>query len=715
MNMPVTKSLDVPLVIDHILRDVFANHVGVFSTLAQKQTRRKLRKRLGSEGIGFLTKTLPAVGKCFDNTLAGGEPFDCTKHRLKPSVPGGKLPHFLGELFERVLHADGTLREDACVSSVRTIRQVSYLFYKYELPYTHEQETQVISAFEQAEKDLIESNSRIQIAMAGRRRFETSVTKVFGADRYEANPSFILSAARLYLHRLFEHFDPKDIIPRHGPGAVAQRERGPDKYRWTKIPKRLADEFPIDAYFRASLGHVCDSYRELPGIEDCEPSARVVLVPKDSRGPRLISCEPAALQWIQQGLRQAIYRSVEVNPLSKDNVFFTNQQPNQYGALLGSQPGVGDSIDGYATLDLKEASDRVSVELVKTIFPEPLLAALLASRSCSTVVTEKGTNGSLNERTIQMIKFAPMGSALCFPIMALTVFSLLRASLQCYWDACALRDSERSVDTSIRGEFVGQFMATAVRAARGCRRACHVSSTLFHTECQRILVYGDDIIVPRYFARTAIAALEFFGLKANLRKCCTSGFFRESCGVDAFKGFNVTPVKLKTVWDTSSSAEVYESWIEYTNSLLRSGYEQTAKYLAGKLTERFRLVPSTAHHRYLTGAPALKDPLNLLGIEVTDPSQRIGIRWNSNLQRIEYKVLFTKPKKSSRKFQSGWDQLLRFFTERASNGPRLGVAWRDRLPLALDLEQCQSCENSSPDDISVYTAPRTSVLVRGWR
>lgn len=198
----------------------------------------------------------------------------------------------------------------------------------------------------------------------------------------------IVYRARLKLLELFRAFDVKDIYPRHGPGAVSTKEQLWAKYQWTRVSKRITDTYPVDEYFFVNLSHVCDRMQELTALASDDAPARVCLVPKDSRGPRLISCEPVDFQWIQQGLGRAIVKHVEAHPLTRWNVHFTDQQPNQYGALLGSSTGK------YATLDLAEASDRVSCELVRLLFPEPLLSALMNCRTLGTVLPGKKVFGT---------------------------------------------------------------------------------------------------------------------------------------------------------------------------------------------------------------------------------------------------------------------------------------------------------------------------------
>jgi len=504
------------------------------------------------------------------------------------------------------------------------------VFYKLELPNRPEDEAKVVSQFVKAEEDISSFNS------------------VFNkiADYTDSNPSYIRSVqpneaswiirkARRRLARVFRGFDPLDIRPRHGPGSVSTREQLWGKYKWTRINPRINTMYPFDAYFCASLGHICDSYREFSSLQEVESSAKVILVPKDSRGPRLISCEPLEFQWIQQGLGDAIVRRVEHHPLTRYNVHFTDQSPNQFGALLGSKYG------HYASLDLKEASDRITVGLVRLLFPDPVRQALLCSRSQSTILPD-GT-------TLPLHKFAPMGSALCFPVLALCVWAILSSAED---DA----DARKS-----------------------------------------ILVYGDDVIVRTDKSAHAIKWLEAFGLLVNRTKSCTSGFFRESCGTDAYRGVVVTPVRIRTTWAHRPSPNVYTSYIAYANSFYKQHFFKTYDKIVEMLLHIYGEIPEDdGFNTY----PSL--------IEVPEYNQPKRTRQNLKLQKLERYVWDLKVRPVNKQID-GWSMLLRFFAE------------VDHTPFVKrDLSTRRSSvggisEMKRPFSVRSYTRRDTSILVKRWR
>jgi len=650
--MVYNKSLDEVKLISAMLCDLQTLHSAVFDQRSIRNTIQKIVKRVDREGIGFLTKTLPRLGKAFTKALSGEHMLDSASLAFE-SLPNSKLPKFLGELFQCVFSHDGMVLPTPCTNSIRSIRDICYLFYKYDIPYSLDAEQDVLLQFIQTEKDIAEHdnvfNQLANSLLADTLDNDspnglTTDCEATGRALKEFRPIVtrdIIRRARRLLNEVFLNFDPTDIIPRHGPGAVSTKEKLWGKYYWRNIPDRLASMYPIDSYFYASLGHICDSREEIFSLGSREDFAQVLLVPKDSRGPRLISCEPLVFQWIQQGLGRSIVQHVESHPQTRYEVHFTDQQPNRLAALFGS-------VDGrYSTLDLSEASDRVSVGLVRVLFPSKVLPYLLAARSLGTRMPDG--------RRLNLRKYAPMGSALCFPVLALTIWSLLRAM---YPDAGP--------------DEVG------------------------------ILVYGDDVIVPTAHAAKAIELLEAFGLKINRAKSCTSGFFRESCGMDAYKGIDVTPLRIRKGMSSSPSPESYTSWIAYANHFWDRKYFKTYDLVVGRLLDIYGQVPSKDLQ---LDVPSL--------YEVPKDRQHFGRRVNTALQKVEYYVFDTRSV-VIRKNIPGWKMLLRYFTSEPSTSPLCFF----RSSTAVDNRRVAGSTTlleSESFSVSSYTKRSANKLVRRWR
>jgi len=224
--------------------------------------------------------------------------------------------------------------------------------YKLKLPYDSKTENSVIESFVHTQAELHSLEFPVEV-------------------------SPILREARSFITRLLGGINVRDIIPRHGPGAVSTGEEIGEKSNFSRIYSHTEIMYPFTEYFMLGLNQVVD---QLDWIESLEilsyGTASVVLVPKDSRGPRLISKEPLELQWIQQGIQKLLYSWIERHPMSRGFVNFTDQSINRNLALDASRTCE------YVTLDMKDASDRVTLKLVERLFSgTSLYDALIASRS----------------------------------------------------------------------------------------------------------------------------------------------------------------------------------------------------------------------------------------------------------------------------------------------------------------------------------------------
>jgi hypothetical protein len=502
-----------------LLRDVASMYPDVSVSLDLNY----VETRVLSEGASFFTKSLPLLGKHIDVSLGSGTTL---------SVPGftkskGRVtPRFLGWLLERVFDSEGRELPDACPLSVRHLRQLAYFFYKLELPYAKSTNEKIIRQFEQTDEEL--------------------------ANRPPLSEAdlLILHTAHLLIKEVVSGVQVEGFIPRHGPGSVSTGERHWNKMRFKRFYPTLDEVFPYCEYFFSGAMDICDNYHELHRRVASGPgTAKVVLVPKDSRGPRLISCEPVEYQFVQQAISRELVRVIENHPLTAGRVNFSDQSINRRFAYLGSLGA------RWVTLDMKDASDRVSLHLVETLFRDThLLKYLLASRSPSTCLP--------NGKIVLLNKFAPMGSALCFPVESLVFWALSVA--------CCMHVRPSSVHSRFERD----------RAVVGVR------------------VYGDDLIMR---TEDYGAALQFFpkvGLMFNLQKCCTSGFFRESCGMDAYKGIDVTPVRYRTVWVPRSSAtKQLLSSVEMSNHLYSHGYWESADLWMELIVRKYGQIPIVDHNR----------------------------------------------------------------------------------------------------------------------
>jgi hypothetical protein len=241
----------------------------------------------------------------------------------------------------------------------------------------------------------------------------------------------------------------------------------------------------------------------LPYVDYLEPGrelpVKVVLVPKTLKTPRVIAEEPSWNMFVQQGLLASPKEAIEGVSHLRALVGWDDQVPNQDLARLGSLEG------NLATLDLSEASDRVSNQHVMALLRRfPLLSeAVQACRS-----TKADVDGQI---ITNLAKFASMGSALTFPLEAMVFLTIIVYALE--------EESNTRLSTKDYKSLVG-----------------------------KVRVYGDDIIVPVDKAESTVAALEAFGLKVNHSKSFWTGKFRESCGKDYYAGEDVSIFKMRKLF-----------------------------------------------------------------------------------------------------------------------------------------------------------------------
>jgi len=588
--------------------DLTDRYTGLIDCTGFDRDIQEIRGRCRHEGISFLTKTLPEYGKALDKVLSTGTPLSIPAFQKKK---GTSIPKFMGSLMEQVVNTDGMVDDYPVIApdAVKSMRQVAFLLYKLKLPFTNEQTKNVLDQFVHTDAALAPAYVAGQTSTEGR---------------------IILSFARALTARAFCSFDPYDIAPRHGPGAVATGEANWRKMRFKRYYTKIEEAYPYTEYFYYNANHLCDELATLEALETHESGvAKVVLVPKNSKGPRLISCEPLEYQWMQQGLGGALVKHLETHDLTRGQVNFTSQEINRELALTGS-------LDGrYVTLDMKEASDRVSTQLVEDLFAgvPHILRCLMALRTDATRMPD-GKIVSLN-------KYAPMGSALCFPVEAYA------------------------------------FWALAVSIIRRHR------ALPLQKAAARVWVYGDDIILHREDYACVMQHFPLFGLMFNERKCCTWGFFRESCGMDAYRGTNVTPLKMSQVW-SSNRSEILPSYTAYYGWLVQNGYHRSAAYIRKKVETRFEKLPiaTSSDVDYLHW-------LEPYGDAWTYNRKHFRTRVNRALQRFEVHALRTRARYKVTRAHD-WSPILEMHSRQPADYGREGT-----IP-------------------GTYAVPHRSYLKRGW-
>jgi hypothetical protein len=534
-------------------------------------------RRFKHEGVSFFTKTLPLLYKSLLKGLESG------LFRRPDNFRGwkGSLPAFMRGFFSHVFSIEGALRRTVEPTVVKLIAQVCQFFYKIRQPFTPNQVYLFSKRFKQTD-------------------LSARINRPISHLSYR-----ILNKARELITMLFSSFDPSDILPRHGPGAVASGEKSSEKKQFKRLYRSIHNVYPYPDYFFTRLSFSGAAYMELTRMGD--PIAKLTFVPKDSRGPRVISMEPLEVQFVQQGLMRRLYEHVESHPLTMRRINFSDQTVNQRFALIGSITGE------YATIDLKDASDLVSLDLVKELFRDTdLLRYLIGTRSTSVLLPDKDV--------WRLNKFASMGSALCFPIEAIVFFALAKA--------------------------IGEM--------------CDVNSSVY--------VYGDDIICQPQLARLIIELFPVFGLQVNSDKSFLEGKFRESCGTDWYNGESVRPIFCRTLLAGKHDVQDTLSLIALTNNLFDSHYYGTSSFLKAYIERKLgRRLPHIKKDSHLIGFHSY-DPTPRLKTRYNQKLQRLEV-WSLGIRtkKTEFNSGYhDEDREYFRKLTQGWnpDFLSHRYTER---------------------------------------------------
>jgi hypothetical protein len=221
---------------------------------------------------------------------------------------------------------------------------------------------------------------------------------------------------------------------------------------------------------------------------------------------------------------------------------------------------------------------------------------------------------------------------------------------------------------------------------------------------ERILVYGDDVIVPTAIAADAIEELQWYGLEINRAKSCIGGLFRESCGMDAYSGINVTPVRFRTDLSSKPSPDHYCSLIGTANQFYNNGWYETYEAIVGLLERSYGPIPDNEMN--ISSVPCLIEPSAL--------SRKHRRRWNKALQKAEFYVRAVQPRRV-RQTIDGWSMLLRYFTE---SNDQLDDS--QSLPTSKLQTHTPGLSQIISDPVrrlavSEYTGRRTNKFVFRWR
>jgi len=573
----------------NVLQNVYRDYCRLCGAKEDARDLEKLRSRIEHEGYTFLSITLPTFGDALQRCLEVGhietESFRGFKKRLG-------VPLLFGVFLSRIFDSSGTLLLEPDPLAIGALRQLAFTFKKQKEKCDDLKTETALKKFKKVEQEL------------------SAVEFTEGDNDDYHRLCHILWSGCVPIHNVWQS------IPNHGPGATADRLTGNRKYTAKSWPIRAEGYFPLTSFMLPSLNALDSDYYE--GIQQIsqkdELPVRVIAVPKTAKTPRIIAIEPTCMQYMQQALAHKLMSALENYHLTKGHINFESQKVNQTLAVQAS-------IDrANATLDLSDASDRVHNALVAPLFDHvpDFYGAVQACRSIRANVANE---------IIPLVKFASMGSALCFPITSMVYYTL-------------------SVLGVLRSRKVQLDYKNVVDA------------------CKSTYVYGDDIIVPSDTAPVVCVTLEAFGLRVNKAKSFWKGYFRESCGSDAYAGVNVTPIYLRRMITTDKEdSSMLASLIATSNLFYKAGLWLTATTIKEIVERLIGKLPVVGDECGGLGWQSFTfQPPNTTQQDRHLMSSYKRARWNKKYQYVEY---LTYCVKSSMKKDliDGYPALMRFFLD----------------------------------------------------
>lgn len=423
----------------------------------------------------------------------------------------------------------------------------------------------------------------------------------------------------------FTGYKPVYTASRHGPGSVSQTHGG-------RLHRSVKNSI-MKTDFRLEYLLARREWYSIPLEAGLSRISELVCVPKSMEKNRTISREPAVLQYFQQGLFASMRDWVEHHDWLRHVIQLDQQEKSKRLAQLGS------SFGQFATIDLSNASDSVTLTLVKGIFRKSsLYADLICVRSDATVLP--------SGRILELEKYAPMGSAVCFPVECI-VFSAI----------CEL----------------------AAREVLGPQRGTR----------PEYRVYGDDIVADTKIAHRIVSLLAEMHFQVNESKSYWDVLphnFREACGGEYLDGVEITPLRISRWFHfdqgaTLSSVEAVTSFVELCNNFYRRGYMTCRRYLMGIGSARFnrwnqlyyidKEDPSDSKDRSSALSPSI------LTFPDCRTNYRLRRRWNSALYRTEYLALVSEAVDDTDSFSRDCRRLA--VSKDTAELGRYQSYWQDRL------------------------------------
>lgn len=245
------------------------------------------------------------------------------------------------------------------------------------------------------------------------------------------------------------------------------------------------------------------------------PMSRRSFVPKNYKVFRTVaSCDPWTM-FAGRGLSASMQRAWSKTDL-RWHVDMTDQWSSRMITRMASRTRQ------YATVDFSMASDSVDYDIVKDWFADtPCYWDLRMLREPYVATSD--------DESFVCPWYASMGNILCFPIESMVFAAMAVAAMQ-----------DAGVDPA-------------------------------HSAWR---VYGDDVIIDERAYDAFVERAQFNGFLVNADKSFHGDSdFRESCGMEAINGVDITPIRLSRWFTSEDTAARHLSLVALANKCYLAGYQ----------------------------------------------------------------------------------------------------------------------------------------------
>lgn len=246
------------------------------------------------------------------------------------------------------------------------------------------------------------------------------------------------------------------------------------------------------------------------------PGNIIDTVPKNITTNRTIGKEPSINSFFQRATGDVLRHR-----LLREGIDLNDQTLNQRACMMAY-------LSGYATIDMRDASNSTLSFMVRECFPSDWSDTFELLRSPYGTFNDRRAVFAREADWFEYQMLSSMGNGFTFELESVIFYSACLA--------CGVPDYD-------------------------------------------IYIYGDDIIVPQCYVDRVTAFLALLGFDTNLEKSFVSGAFFESCGAYSFYGVDITPFKIKDLLNGNKDCIVLANKIRWFSHTVNNGISCDRRFL----------------------------------------------------------------------------------------------------------------------------------------